>query len=86
VKQEMMGWQRHQLDHMQIICTFLQTDKSRQHLITQLFTGWMLFLVLSNSVKAPNATLQYHIIGTKDQTSLSNSRDMLHHSERAANK
>jgi len=26
MKQEMMGWQRHQLDHMQIICTSLQTD------------------------------------------------------------
>jgi len=26
VKQEMMGWQWHQLDHMQIICTSLQTD------------------------------------------------------------
>jgi len=25
-KQEMMGWQWHQLDHMQIICTSLQTD------------------------------------------------------------
>ena len=24
--QEMMGWQWHQLDHMQIICTSLQTD------------------------------------------------------------
>ena len=24
--QEMMGWQWHQLDHMQIICTWLQTD------------------------------------------------------------
>ena len=24
--QEMMGWQLHQLDHMQIICTSLQTD------------------------------------------------------------
>ena len=23
---EMMGWQRHQLDHMQVICTSLQTD------------------------------------------------------------
>jgi len=27
MKQEMMGWQWHQLDHMQIICTLLQTDK-----------------------------------------------------------
>jgi len=26
VEQEMMGWQWHQLDHMQIICTSLQTD------------------------------------------------------------
>ena len=26
LKQEMMGWQWHQLNHMQIICTLLQTD------------------------------------------------------------
>ena len=26
MKQEMKGWQWHQLDHMQIICTLLQTD------------------------------------------------------------
>jgi len=26
LKQEMMGWQWHQLDHMQIICSLLQTD------------------------------------------------------------
>jgi len=26
LKQEIMGWQWHQLDHMQIICTTLQTD------------------------------------------------------------
>jgi len=26
LEQEMMGWQRHQLDHMQIICTLLQRD------------------------------------------------------------
>jgi len=26
MKQEMIGWQWHQLDHMQIICTSLQTD------------------------------------------------------------
>jgi len=31
MKQEMMGWQRHQLDHMQIICTLLTTDN---HTIT----------------------------------------------------
>jgi len=26
MKQEMMGWQCHQLDHMQTICTWLQTE------------------------------------------------------------
>jgi len=26
MKQEMMGWQWHQLDHIQIICISLQTD------------------------------------------------------------
>jgi len=26
MKQEMIGWQWHQLDYMQIICTLLQTD------------------------------------------------------------
>jgi len=26
MQQEMMGWQWHQLDHEQIICTSLQTD------------------------------------------------------------
>jgi len=26
MEQEMTGWQWHQLDHMQIICTSLQTD------------------------------------------------------------
>jgi len=26
LEQEIMGWQWHQLDHMEIICTLLQTD------------------------------------------------------------
>ena len=34
----MMGWQWHQLNHMQAICTSLQ------HLISQIFTGRMPFL------------------------------------------
>jgi len=44
VKQEMMWWLWHQLEHMQIICTSLQTDN---HAITSMFTGWMLFLTLN---------------------------------------
>jgi len=52
----MMGWQWHQLDHMQIICTILQTDN---HASTPslFFTGWMLFLMPNNSVKALKANL-----------------------------
>jgi len=37
MKQEMMGWQCHQLDHMQIICTMLVPHHS-------VFTGRMPFL------------------------------------------
>jgi len=46
MKQEMMGWQWHQLDHtsMQIICTLLQTDNDASTLSLKIFTGRMLFL------------------------------------------
>jgi len=40
MKQEMMGWQWHQLDHIQIICISLQTDNH-----ASIFTGRMLFLM-----------------------------------------
>jgi len=30
LEQEMIGWQWHQLDHMQIVCTSLQTDIQKQ--------------------------------------------------------
>jgi len=41
---EVLGWQWHQLDHMQTICTSLQTD---YHTNTSSlnFTGRMLFLM-----------------------------------------
>jgi len=46
MKQEMTGWQWYQLDHMQVICTLLQTDNDAStHLITQFFTDQMLFLM-----------------------------------------
>jgi len=44
MKQEMMGWQWHQLDHMQIIFTLLQTDKNASILSLKFFTGQMLFM------------------------------------------
>jgi len=45
MKQEMMGWQWHQLDHMQIICTLLQTDNHASTSSLNFFTGQMLFLM-----------------------------------------
>jgi len=44
MKQEMMGWQWHQLDHMQIICTSLQTDNHASTSSLNFFTDRMLFL------------------------------------------
>ena len=39
-------WQWHQLDHMQAICTSLQTD-NHTNTPSLSFTGWMLFLTSS---------------------------------------
>jgi len=48
LEQEMMEWQWYQLDHMQIICTWLQTDNVytpiHHHSV---FTGQMPFLLPS---------------------------------------
>jgi len=43
MKQETIGWQWHQLDHMQIICTSLQTDNHASMVIC-LSTDRMVFL------------------------------------------
>jgi len=40
----MMGWQWHQLDHMEVICTLLKTDNHASTSSVHIFTGWMLFL------------------------------------------
>jgi len=44
LEQEMMGWQWHQLDHMQIICTLLQTDSHATVSPLSFFTSRMPFL------------------------------------------
>jgi len=43
---ELLGWQWHQLDHMQTNSTSIQTDNhtNTSSVITQFFTGRMLFL------------------------------------------
>jgi len=43
MKQETTRWQWHQMDHMQTICIWLQTD-NHASTITYFFTDWMLFL------------------------------------------
>jgi len=47
IKQEMMGWQWHQLDHMQINCTSLQEDNHANTSSLKLSTGRMLYLMPS---------------------------------------
>jgi len=45
MKQKMMLWQWHQLDHMQSIYTLLQTDNHASTSLLNFFFKWMLFLV-----------------------------------------
>jgi len=45
LEQEMMGWQWHQVDHMQIICTSLETDNYASTSPLSFFTGRMPFLL-----------------------------------------
>jgi len=52
LEQEMMWWQWHQLDHMQIICSSLQTETP---VPDSVFTDWMPFLPPTNIVKALKA-------------------------------
>jgi len=61
LEQEMMGWQWHQLDHMQIICTSLQTDNHTSTSPLRVFTRRMLFQPLNQqSVKALKANYTSH--------------------------
>jgi len=60
-KQEMMGWQWHQLDHMQNICTSLQTDNdaSTSSLNRTFFTGWMLCLTPNEQCQSTEGIYAY---------------------------
>jgi len=40
----MMEWQWQQLDHMQVICTLLQTDNHASTSFSFFYMGWMLSL------------------------------------------
>ena len=56
MKQEMMGWQWHQLDHMQTICTSLQTN-NRASASSLIFTGRMLFLTPNQQCQSTEANI-----------------------------
>jgi len=78
MKQEMVRWQWHQLDHMQIICTSLQADNHSSTSSLNFLQAGCPSCRPTNSVKALKA------MADKDQLSLTNPRDALHHGERAA--
>jgi len=53
IKQEIMGWQWHKLDHMQIICTLLPSDNHASTSSLKFFR--MLFLTPNQQFKALKA-------------------------------
>ena len=59
MKQEMTGWQWHQLDHMQIIHTSLQTDNSTPSLI--FVTGRMFFPLPNQQYQSTEGSWQLEI-------------------------
>jgi len=58
MKQKMMGWQCHQLNHMQIICTLLQTDNHTSTSLLSFFTGWMPFLMPNQQYQSTEGNSQ----------------------------
>jgi len=58
LQQEMTRWQRHQLDHMQIICTSIQTDNHADTSPLSFLRAGCPSSCPTNSVKALKAKLQ----------------------------
>jgi len=56
MQQEMTGWQWHQQDHMQIICTSLQTDNNAS-ISSSIFTGQMIFLMSNQQCQSTEGHL-----------------------------
>jgi len=67
LEQEIMGWQWHQLDHMQIICTSLGSRDRypRQYLIAQFLRAGCPSCRPTNSVSALNPGKQHQVNGMK---------------------
>jgi len=64
---EMMGWQCHQLDHMQIICTSLQTDNHVSTSPLSFFTGQMPFLTPNQQCQSTEGMLRYGTLTINNQ-------------------
>jgi len=63
MKQVMMEWHWHQLDHMQIKSPIRHRRmKPSQHLITEFFTGQMLFLMPSQQCQSTEGKSELHLI------------------------
>jgi len=62
---ELLGWQWHQLDHMQTNCTSIQTDNhtNTSSVITQFFTGRMLFLTRNQQRRQSTNPQQIEVNG-----------------------
>jgi len=58
LEQEMTGWQWHQLGHMQIICTSLQTDNHASISPLNFFTDQMLFLTPNQQCQSTEGSLE----------------------------
>jgi len=58
MKQQVIGWQWHQLDQMQIICTSLQTDNQASTSSLKSFAGWTLFLTLYQQCQSTEGILE----------------------------
>jgi len=62
LEQEMMGWQWHQLDHIEIICTLLQTTTPVAHHSVFLQAGCPIYWP-ANTIKAVKAVILLNCAG-----------------------
>jgi len=65
MKLEMMGWQWHQLDRIQIICTSLHIHNHPSTSSLNFFTGRMLFLTSNQQRQSTEGHYQRNLIAVK---------------------
>jgi len=61
------GWQWHQLDHMQTVCTSLQTETTPTP-YHSMFTGRMLFLTPNQQRQSTEGSRNMHVYNKKSQS------------------